>query len=113
MTAYGRISQLEVCQLLVSGLQVTYLVGLNGCEEPIITSLPESLANGVSLTGGKSIYLEIDILQPMAGELDQKASPIGRHSTIIIISPLKTTPPKWEREVSMTMEVRSLLSWLI
>ena len=39
-TACGRISQLEVCQLLVSGPQVTYPIGLNGCEEPIITSLP-------------------------------------------------------------------------
>ena len=52
MTACRRISQLEVCQLLISGLQVTYPIGLNGCEEPVITSLPESLANGISLTGG-------------------------------------------------------------
>ena len=29
----------------------------------------------------------------------------------MIASPLKTTPPKPEREVSMAMEVRSLLSW--
>ena len=34
MTACRRISQLEVCQLLFSGLQVAYLVGLNGCKEP-------------------------------------------------------------------------------
>ena len=60
-TACRRISQLEVCQLLVSGLKVAYPVGLNGCKEPIITSLPESLANGISLTGGGSIYLEINI----------------------------------------------------
>ena len=111
MTACRRISQLEVCQLLISGLQVAYPVGLNGCEDPVITSLPESLANGISLTGGKSLYLEINIPQPMAKELDQKALPLGRHSAIIISSPLKTTPPKPEREVSMTMEVRSLLSW--
>ena len=63
MTACGRISQLEVCQLLISGLQVTYPIGLYGHEEPVITSLPKSLANGISLTGGESIYLEIDILQ--------------------------------------------------
>ena len=50
MTARGRISQLEVHQLLTSGLQVTYPVGLNGHEDPIITSLPESLANGIGLT---------------------------------------------------------------
>ena len=33
-TACGRISQLEVCQLLISSWQVTYPIGLNGCEEP-------------------------------------------------------------------------------
>ena len=110
-TACGRISQLEVCQLLISGLHVTYPVGLNGHEDPVITSLPKSLANGISLTGGGSIYLEINIPQPMAEEPDGKALPIGRCSTIIITSPLKTTPPKFEREVSMTMEVRGLLSW--
>ena len=109
-TACGRISQLEVHQLLVSGLQVTYPVELNGCEDPIITSLPESLANGINLTGGRSIYLEVDIPQPMAEEPDWKASSPGRCSSILMASPLKTTPLKLEREVSMTMEVRSLLS---
>ena len=74
MTTYRRISQLEVCQFLFSGLQVAYLVGLNGYEEPVITLLPKSLANGISLTGGKSVYLEIDILQSMAEELDHKAN---------------------------------------
>ena len=92
MTACRRISQLEVCQLLVSGPQVTYPIGLNGCEEPIITCLPESLANGISLTRDESIYLETDIPQSLAEELDQKALPIGKHSTIIIASPHKTTP---------------------
>ena len=110
ITIYRRISQLEVHQLLISGLQVAYLVGLNGQEDPIITSLPESLANGISLTGGRFVYLEVDIPQPMAEEPDQKALPLGRHSSIVIASPLKTTSLKLEREVSMTMEVRSLLS---
>ena len=110
MTACRRISQLEVCQLLISGLQVAYPIGFNGCEEPIITSLPESLANGISLTGGKSIYLEIDIPQSLAEELDWKALPIAELSTIVIASPHKTTPQKLEEEVSMTMEVRNLLS---
>ena len=99
-----KISQLEVCQLLASGLQVTYPVGLNGHEDPVIISLPESLANSISLTGGKSVYVEIDILQPMAKEPDWKALPLGRCSTIII-----STPPKLEGEVSITMKVRSLL----
>ena len=85
-------------------------MGLNGQEDPIITSLPESLANGISLAGGRSIYLEVDIPQPMAEELDQKALPPGRCFSILIASPLKTTALKPEREVSMTMDVRNLLS---
>ena len=96
MTACRRISQLIVCQLLVSGLQVTYPVGLNGHEDPFITSLPQSQVNSISLTGGKSVYLEIDILQPMAKELDQKALPLGRCSATIISSPLRPLPQNWK-----------------
>ena len=96
MTACKRISQLEVCQLLISSLQVAYPIELNGHKKPIITSLPESLANGLSLTGGMSIYLEIDIPQSMAEEPDWKALPIGECSTIIIDSPHKTTPQNWK-----------------
>ena len=77
------ISQLEVHQLLISGPQVTYPIGLNGWEEPIITSLPESLANGISLTRGKSIYMEIDIPQSLAEEPDWKVWPIGKLSTTV------------------------------
>ena len=62
-TTSGRVSQLEVCQLLSSGSQVIYLVGLNGCEVPVIASLPESLAKGANLLGGEPIYLKVDILQ--------------------------------------------------
>ena len=54
-TTCRRISQLEVCQFLASDLQVSYPVGLNGYKDPIIISMPESLANGISLTGGKSV----------------------------------------------------------
>ena len=110
-TACRRITQLEVCQLLISGLQVTYLVGLNGHEDPIITSLSKSQANGISLTGGRSIYLEVNFPQPVMEELDWKVLPLGRHCPILMAHPLKTTPPKLERKVSMTMEVRSFLSW--
>ena len=110
-TTYRRISQLEVCQLLISGPQVTYPVGLNGHEEPIIASLPESFTNGTSLTGGGTVYLEVNILQPMVEKMNQKMLPLGRYSPILIASPLKTTPQKKERGVSMTMEVRNLLSW--
>ena len=91
-TPCRQISQLEVCQLLVSDLQVAYPIGLNGCEEPIITSLLESLANGISLTRGKSIYLEIDIPQSLAEEPDLKILPIGKHSSMVMASPFKATP---------------------
>ena len=97
-TTHRRISQLEVCQLLVSGLQVAYLVGLNGCEDPIITSLSESLTNGISLTGGRSVYLEVNIPQLIAEEPDKKTLPLGRCSPTLMASRLKTTPPKLERE---------------
>ena len=112
-TPCRQISQLEVCQLLVSGPQVVYPIGLNGCEEPIISSLLESLANGISLTRGKSIYLEIDILQSLAEELDQKVLSIGEFSATIIASPCKSTPLKFKEEGSMTLEVRNLLSQAI
>ena len=112
-TTCRRISQLDICQLLVLGLQVAYPLVLNGCEAHIITSLPKSLANVISLTGGGSIYLEVDILQPIAEELDWKALPPGRCYPILMASPINTTPQKPEREVSMTMEVRSLLSWVM
>ena len=109
-TTHGRISQLEVCQLLIFGQQVIYQVGLNGHKVPLITSLPESLANGTSLTGGKSVYLKVDILQSIVKESDQKASPPGGCPSILMASPVKATSPKPEREVRMTMEVRDLLS---
>ena len=51
------LSQLEVCQHLSLSSQVVYLVGLNGCEVPLIAYLPESLAKGANLLGGKPIYL--------------------------------------------------------
>ena len=93
-----------------SCLQVIYPVGLNGCKVPIITSLPESLANGTSLSGGRSIYLEVDILQPITEELDWKVSSPGRCPHILMAPTVKTTPTKLEREITMTMEVRGLLS---
>ena len=78
----GQISQLEVCQLLVTGPQVIYPVGLNGHNEPIITFLPELLASGISLTVDKPIYLEIDIPSPPVEELDQKILPLGEVSPL-------------------------------
>ena len=103
----GWISQLEVCQILVASAQVVYPIGLNGYEEPVITSSPEPPAGGVSLTAGKPIYLGIDIPSPPVEELDQKIPPLGEVSIIVVASPHKS-PPK--SEGSMTMEVSNLLS---
>ena len=112
IAACRRVSQLEVCQLLSLGLQVVYPVGLNGCEIPLITSLPKSLANGANLPGGEPVYLEVDILQSIMEGPEWKASPPDNCPSILMASPIKATPPKAEREVSMTMEVRELLSWV-
>ena len=109
-TICGRISHLEVHQLLILGWQVIYLVRLNRHEVPLITSLPESLANGTNLTRDKSIYLKVEIPQSIMQESGWKALPPGRCPSILMASPVKTTPPKLEREVSMMMEVRDLLS---
>ena len=79
-----RISQLEVHQHLSSGSQVVYPVGLNGCEVPVIASLPKSLAKGMNLLGGKPICLQVDILQSTTKGPEPKAPPLGSHSTSIL-----------------------------
>ena len=43
------LCQLEVHLLLQSGCQVVYPEGLNGGLEPVVTSLPESLAHSMSM----------------------------------------------------------------
>ena len=107
----GMVSQLEVCWLLSSGLQVIYPVGLNGCETPVIVSPSKSLARGTKLLGGKPIYLKVGILQSMVEGPKLKVLPSGICPSILMASSIKATLPKAEREVSMTMEVRELLSW--
>ena len=93
-TPCSQISQLEVHQLLITGSQVIYPIGLNGYDEPIITSLPELLASVISLTTGKPkpVYLEIDILPLLVEDPDEKVLPLGKVSTIIVASPHKSTP---------------------
>ena len=98
--ACGRVSQLEVHQLLSSHSQVIYPARLNGCEVPVITSLPESLAKGTNLLGGKPIYLKVDILQPNMEEPEFKVLPLGGHSSFILMpSPIRAPLPKAEEEV--------------
>ena len=59
---YGQICQLEVCQLLSLGLQVTYPLGLKGHETPMVVLLPRLLAKGTTLIGGEPTYLKVSIL---------------------------------------------------
>ena len=106
-TFSGWISQLEVSQLLASSPQVIYPIGLNGHDEPIITTLPELLDSSISLITSKHIYLEIDIPSPPVEEPDQKMPPLEDIPTILITSPPKSLP---KSEGSMTMEVSNLLS---
>ena len=106
-TPCGQISQLKVCQLLAASPQVIYPIGLNGHDEPIITTLPELLDSSISLIMSKHIYLGIGIPSPPVEEPDQKIPPLGEVSTILITSPHKS-PPKLEG--SMTTEVSNLLS---
>ena len=113
-TTCSQIGQLEVCQLLSSGLQVIYPVGLNRHETPMIDLPPESLAKGTTLTGGKPTYLKASIPQPTPEEQEPKAPLHSSHfSSIQVPSPIKAPPPKVEREVSMMKEVRELLSMAV
>ena len=113
-TTCGRISQLKIHQLLSSGSQVISLVGLNGCEVPVIVSPPESLAKGANLFRGEPIYLQVDIPQSTTKEQELKALPLGSHATpILTASPIRAPPLKAKGQVSMTTEVRDLLSQVV
>ena len=64
---YRRIQQLEVHQLLSSGSQVVYLKGLNGCQVPVIMTLPESLSQGMTMLEGRSTFQQVDLSPPPKG----------------------------------------------
>ena len=74
-TSCGWISQLDVCQLLFTSPQVVYPSGLNEHDEPVITTLPESLSSSMSIIASEHPYLEINI--PTNGESDTKVLPIS------------------------------------
>ena len=77
----------------------------------MITSLPELLAQGATLLGGEPAPLPVDILQSTTKGQEPEVLPFGGHSSPIpTASPIRAHPPKAEGQVSMTMEVRELLS---
>ena len=107
----GKIWQLEVCQLLSSGSQVVYPEGLNRCQISVITSLPESLSNGVTLLEGKPTSLQVDLSQSVPKGQESKAPSLGGGLSLpSATSPTRALPPKAESQISMTMEVSKLLS---
>ena len=98
------ISQLNIHQLLSTGSQVVYPSGLNGYDEPIITTLPELLSCSITIIASQHPYLEINI--PPKEESDTKATPIGKASLVQTTKPRKS-PLKLEG--STTTEVNDLL----
>ena len=65
---HGWISQLKVCQLLSTGPQVIYPVGLNGCDQLVTISLPELLHSSSSITTDEHPHLQTYIPLPTPEE---------------------------------------------
>ena len=104
----GWISQLEVCQLLSAGLQVIYLVGLNGGNLSVTINLPGPLHSGSSVTTDEHPYIKIDIPSPTPEEQDHANPPLGGvHATLAVATP--QTP--WKPRITLTAEVGNLLNW--
>ena len=109
---YGRIKQSEVCQLLSSGYWVVYPEGLNGCQVPVIMTLPESLSQCVAMLKGESTFLQVDLSQSTTQEQEPRTPSSGSDlSLTLTASPVRAFPPKVEGQISMTMEFGELLSW--
>ena len=103
----GWISQLEVCQLLSAGLQVIYLVGLNGGDQSVTINLPGPLYGGSSVTTDEHLYMKIDIPSPTLEEQDGANLPLGGgHATQAIDMP--KTP--WKPRITLMAEVGELLT---
>ena len=75
---FGQISQLEVHQLLSTGPQAIYLVGLNGGNQLVTIDLPELLHSSSSITTDEHSYLRIDIPLPTHEEPECTTLPLGR-----------------------------------
>ena len=106
-----KICQLEVCQLLSSGSWVVYPEGLNGCQVPVIMSLPELLSNGMTILKGESSFLQVDLSQSAKKEQESKAPSLGDGlSPNRAASTTGAFSPKAEGQTSMTMEASKLLS---
>ena len=103
-TSCGQISHLDVCQFLSTSPQVVYPSGLNGKNEPIITTLSEPLRSSISMLSSEHPYLEIDI--PPKGESDAKVLPMDEVSITQTTNPPESS---YHPEGSMATEVNHLL----
>ena len=63
---------------------MVYPEGLNGCQVPVITSLPEFLSKGVTMLEGESTFLQVDLSQSATKEQESTA--------LSLSSGLNTTP---------------------
>ena len=102
---YGYISQLEVHQLLSTGPQAIYPVGLNRTNEPVTTTLPEQLHGGASIITYEHPYMRINIPPPPLEELVYPTSSVDEANTIAATNSPRT-PPKSK----MATEVNTLLT---
>ena len=108
---YRRIQQVEVCQLLSSGPQVVYSEGLNGCQVPVITTLPESLSQGMTMLEGKSTFLQVDLSQSATKVQEPKTTSQRQwFEPYSYQQPHPGLPPKAEGQISMIMEVSEIIS---
>ena len=105
---YGQISQLKVHQLLSTGPQVIYLVGLNGGNQLVTITLPELLHNGSSVTTDEHPHMGIDIPLLSPEEPECTTLPLGGVHPIPAITTPKTP---WKPRISLRAEVDALLKW--
>ena len=103
---HGQISQLKVCQLLSSGPQVIYPVGLNRLNQLVTIDLPEPLHSSSSITTDEHLFLRIDIPLPSSEDPECSSLPLGGAHAI----PTATTPrTPWKPRISLMPEVDDLL----
>ena len=93
--------------------RVVYPKGLNGCLVLVIITLPESLSDGMTMLDDEPTCLQVDISQFTTDGHESKTPFLGGGSTSICPTcPAMAPTPKAESQVSMTMEVSELLSWV-
>ena len=105
---YGWFSQLEVCQLLSTGPQVIYPVGLSRGDQLVTITLPELLHSSSSITTDEHPHIRIDIPLLPPEEPECTTLPLGRVHAIPAATPPKTP---WKPRISLATEVDDLLTW--